>query len=110
MQAWTAELIETAACERAHSLRQRCCRLLLRLIDQSGEHAFALTHDELAEMLGVRRATATVLAGDLRREGWVAYRHGRFSVVHAAALAQEACGCRARIREASGRILGEPAV
>jgi CRP-like cAMP-binding protein len=110
LEAWSAELLATAACERAHSLRQRCCRLLLRLIDQSGEREFALTHDGLAEMLGVRRATATVLAGAFRREGWVTYRHGRFSVLDRAALTHHACDCRGRIQEASGRILGVAAV
>jgi Mn-dependent DtxR family transcriptional regulator len=84
--------------------------LLLRLIDQSGERAFALTHDDLAEMLGVRRATATVLAGAMRREGWVTYRHGRFTVTDPPALARQACGCHARIRESSGRILGDSPV
>jgi CRP-like cAMP-binding protein len=110
LQAWSAELLATLACERAHSLRQRCCRLLLRLVDQSGENAFSLTHDGLAEMLGVRRATATVLVGALRREGWVTYRHGQFSVVDPVALARQACECHSRIRRASSRILGSAAV
>src|SRR5580704_2630450 len=56
---------QTVACNLLHSAQQRISRWLLMCRDRVEKEEFVLTHEFLAEMLGVRRQTVTVIAGKL---------------------------------------------
>lgn len=58
---------QSSACNRLHSVGQRCARWLLHTHDRVGAGEFVLTQEFLAEMLGVRRASVRV--GPSRAEG-----------------------------------------
>lgn len=87
------ELAQTAACNRLHSLEQRCCRWLLLAHDCAGTETFALTHEFLALMLGVQRSGLSIVAGALQRAGFIRYTRGRVTIVDRAGLENEACEC-----------------
>src|SRR6202022_2919978 len=74
-------IAQSCACNQMHSQRQRCARWLLLLHDRVGNQRFSLTKEFLAQMLGVRRATVTVAAGDLRRRKLIAYRKGVIQIL-----------------------------
>ncbi len=57
---------QSAVCNALHALEQRMCRWLLAVHGRVGADQFPLTHQFLAAMLGVRRATVTVAARALR--------------------------------------------
>ena len=59
--------MRSAACNALHSADERCARWLLTTRDRTGRNEFPLTQEFLAAMLGVRRATATLSIGALRR-------------------------------------------
>ncbi|QJX00871.1 Crp/Fnr family transcriptional regulator [Frigoriglobus tundricola] len=88
------------ACNALHSVDERCARWLLQCHDASGTDKFPLTHEFLAVMLGVRRATVTVTAGQLQTAGLIAYKHGRVTVLDRARLEEATCECYAVIRSA----------
>lgn len=96
-----------SACERRHSVDERCARWILATHDRAPDDEFPLTHDRLAEKLGVRRASVSVAAERFRSAGMIDYRRGRLRVVDRAKLVESACGCYAIMRKASERILGE---
>lgn len=84
---------QTAACNRLHSLEQRCARWLLIACDRSGADTIPMTHEFLSTMLGVRRAGVTTAAGELQRSGLIRYRRGEVTIVNRDSLTQAACEC-----------------
>ncbi|HEX3465219.1 MAG TPA: Crp/Fnr family transcriptional regulator [Candidatus Elarobacter sp.] len=98
---------QLVGCNITHSLRERCARWLLMTRDRVGENEFPLTHDFLAMMLGVRRASVTEIAGELQEEGAIKYQRGLVTITDEAKLAQRACECYAAITTEFERVLTE---
>ncbi|HEY5476756.1 MAG TPA: Crp/Fnr family transcriptional regulator [Tepidiformaceae bacterium] len=62
-----AFLAQSAACNRAHHVDERCARWLLMTHDQSGGNEFPITQEFLAQMLGVSRPSVALSAAALHR-------------------------------------------
>ena len=88
------------ACNCLHPNDERLAMWLLRCRDVVGADEFGLTHEFMATMLGVRRATVTVSASTLQSAGLISYRSGRVKVIDAAGLEEAACECYPVIRDA----------
>jgi CRP-like cAMP-binding protein len=104
-QALFTLMSQSSACTRAHELRQRCARWLLLTHDRVGANDFPLTQLFLAQMLGVRRAAVTEIAGALQREGYIVYSYGRITVRDRHGLESAACECYRIIRRELDRLL-----
>lgn len=87
------QLSQTAGCIHYHEVGQRLARWLLMTHDQSRAGGLHLTHQSLAEVLGVQRSAVTIAAGALRRKGIIAYSRGRLSVLDRSALESASCDC-----------------
>jgi CRP-like cAMP-binding protein len=109
VQAFHAQVAQTAACNGRHALEERLARWLLMAHDRAEGDAFPMTHEFLALMLGVRRAGVTVAAGLLHRVGAIAYVHGHVTVLDRAGLEGAACECHGMVQRQFERLLG-PAV
>jgi CRP-like cAMP-binding protein len=110
LQGYIVQLAQTAACNRAHSVSQRCARWLLMTHDRvDGADTFPLTHQFLAYMLGVRRAGVTVAAGELQKAGMIRYTRGQVTVLDRAALEKAACECYGTVRTHMQAMVGKPA-
>jgi CRP-like cAMP-binding protein len=57
--AFLTQSMQGAACNALHSIPQRCCRWILMSQDRVGSDVVPLTHEFLAMMLGVRRASVS---------------------------------------------------
>jgi CRP-like cAMP-binding protein len=89
-------LVQTArsvACCRFHSLEQRLARWLLTHSDRSWSTDLPVTHDQLAGMLGARRAGVTVAAGQLEQRGLISGGRGHIVVKGREQLMEAACSC-----------------
>jgi CRP-like cAMP-binding protein len=84
---------QTAACNRLHSLRERCARWILMMHDRLQADAMPLTHEFFAIMLGTRRTRITEIAVELQRSGLIRYQRGEVTVLDHAALVLAACEC-----------------
>jgi CRP-like cAMP-binding protein len=93
---------QTAACNRMHSIEQRCARWLLMASDRIGSNTLPMTHEFLSKMLGVRRAGVSAAASALQRSGIIRYQRGRVTIVDPAALRASACECYHLDREQFG--------
>jgi CRP-like cAMP-binding protein len=88
-----SQIGQNAACNRAHSVEERCARWLLMTQDRVGEPSFPLTQEFLAQMLGVRRPTVSIAAGMLARAGVITYMRGQITILDRAGLEAAACEC-----------------
>ena len=84
---------QTAACNRAHSMKQRCARWLLMSSARIQSNVVPMTHEFLSSMLGVRRTGVTAIAGELQRSGLIRYHRGQVTIVDRAGLEAAACEC-----------------
>jgi CRP-like cAMP-binding protein len=103
-EAMMVQLAQHAACNRSHSMEQRCARWLLMAHDRVEGDEFPLTQQFLAQMLGVRRATVTVIAGALQKAGLIDYRRGRIRIVDRRGLEGAACECYDVVRRVMKRV------
>jgi len=81
------------ACGVLHPAPQRCATWLLLAWDRAEAAEFDVTHEHMARLLGMRRATVTDAAGKLQASGAIAYRHGRVCVLNRTRLEAAACEC-----------------
>ena len=103
---FTGQLSQSVACNRLHTLEERCARWLLMTHDRVDAADFELTHEFLALMLGVRRAGVTVAMGTLQAAGVVRYTRGRVHVLARDKLEEASCDCYGITRTALDRLLG----
>jgi CRP-like cAMP-binding protein len=105
-QALFNQLGQHVVCNRLHPIVQRCARWLLMTHDRMGRDDFPLTHDFLAQMLGVRRASVTEVAGRLQQAGLIRYRRGVIQVLDRLGLEAASCECYGVIKQGYDRLLG----
>jgi CRP-like cAMP-binding protein len=98
------QLVQVAGCNAVHDLSARLSRLLLECADRVGDD-FELTQEVLAQMLGVRRTTVTLVAQSLQVAGLIRYRRGRIELVDRAALQASACECYQTLRQRARELL-----
>ena len=101
------QVAQSVACNRLHSIEQRCARWLLMSADRVGSDEFDLTQRFLAFMLGVRRPGVTVAEGILRDAGLITYHRGRVTILDRAGLEATACECYGVDRADYDRLLGD---
>ena len=101
-----AQATQSAACNRHHSVEQRCARWLLGMRDRGEPNTFPMTHEFLAYLLGVRRAGVTVAAQGLQYAGRVRYARGRLTILDGEGLEADACECHRVLKNEFARLLG----
>ena len=101
------QVAQTAACNAHHELGQRLARWLLGAHDRSGVVELSLTQDLIATMLGVRRSTVSVAAGQLQKAGFIRYQHGLITIIDRTGLENAACECYESVAGEYRRLFGE---
>lgn len=92
-QALMTKISQNAICNRLHRIDQQLCRLLLDFSDELQTETFDLTHDVLASILGVRRESISLAAGQLQKRKLIKASRGRLRIVDRQALLTAACEC-----------------
>jgi len=96
-----------AACNAKHAILQRCARWLSMTEDRVGHARFTVTHEFLAIMMGVRRASVSEAADALAVMGAITYRRGILTVLNKALLNATACECYEACKQAVAASLSE---
>jgi len=104
-QALIAQMAQTAACNRHHTLDQQLCRWLLMSMDRLPSNELVMTQELIANMLGVRREGVTEAAGHLHDAGLIRYHRGHITVLDRAGLERRTCECYAALRKEYERLL-----
>jgi len=101
------QISQTAVCNRLHSLEQQLCRWLLINHDLLQTNKLIMTHDLIANMLGVRREGVSIAAGNLQKKGLIKYVRGTITMLDRPALESVACECYVVVKQEYDRLLGK---
>jgi CRP-like cAMP-binding protein len=104
-QALLTQMAQTAVCNRHHEVAQQLSRWILATLDRVQSQEIAMTHQLIADMLGVRREGVTEAARKLKIAGVIEYSRGRIRVLDRAGLEAAACECYEVVREEYERLL-----
>lgn len=91
--AFVSQLMQSVACNGLHNVQERCARWLLRCLDRSDTAEVFITHEFLAQMLGVRRASISDVLRPLQDDGLIRSRRGVVKVLDRKGLEGQACEC-----------------
>jgi CRP-like cAMP-binding protein len=100
------QLLQTATCTHFHEIAPRLARWLLMTHDLSSSDRVHLTHEFLANTLGVRRSGVTIAAGALQQQGLISYTRGAIRIIDRAGLEAAACGCYVALNEKYRHVFG----
>ena len=106
-QALMTEMLQTAVCNRHHSVEQQLCRWLLMTLDRVSSGGIVVTQELVAAMLGVRRVGITESAGRLQDAGVIRNRRGHIAVLERAGLETRVCECYAVVKNEFSRLLSD---
>jgi CRP-like cAMP-binding protein len=107
-QALFTQMAQTAVCNRHHTVDQQLCRWLLQSLDRLPSSTLTMTHELIANMLGVRREGVTEAAIRLQNLGVIDYSRGKITVRDRPKLEQLCCECYAVVKKETDRLLPDP--
>ena len=100
-----AQIQQIAGCNAVHSVEARLARCLLQTHDLSGERELVLTQESLAQMIGARRNSVSLVANTLQQANVIHYSRGRIEVTDLEGLSRTSCECYAAVKEQYERLL-----
>ena len=106
-QALITQMMQTAVCNRHHSVEQQLCRWLLLSLDRMSGNSLSMTQEVIANLLGVRREGVTEAAGRLQRIGLIRYSRGIIEVLDRPGLERAACECYGVVKLEFDRLLSD---
>ena len=105
-QALFVQAQQTAGCNAVHPVEARLARWLLRARDLSGSSSFMLTQELMAQMIGARRNSVSIVAHTLQESNLIRYSRGHIEIVNLAALTKTSCECYGMVKAQYERLLG----
>lgn len=104
-QALMAQMTQTAACNRHHTLDQQLCRWLLLSLDRLTGDELTMTQKLIANMLGVTLEGVTAALDKLQAGGLIRHSHGVITVLDRPALERRVCECYLVVKNEFSRLL-----
>lgn len=107
--AMVAQSQQNALCHAVHPVEARICRWLLAIQARCAGDKVPLTQSTLAQMLGVRRTTVTLVAGRLEALGVIRCHRGYMQIVNQHELEQHSCECHSMLNGYVSKLLAASA-
>jgi CRP-like cAMP-binding protein len=95
----------SAACNATHTVEERFSRWLLQSSDKAESDTVSLTHELVAEMLGVRRTSITQVAQKIQDTGAIKYSRGVIEILDRPLLLKLSCECYQTITEKAAALI-----
>jgi PAS domain S-box-containing protein len=104
VQALITQMSQSIVCIGHHSVRERLCYWLLFNQGAVGSDHLKVTHETIANMLGVRRESITQALGKLQSAGWVSSGRGQIKVLDREGLTGAVCECYSLVFDETERL------
>jgi hypothetical protein len=100
-----AQIQQTAGCNASHTVESRLARCLLQTHDLSGGVKLLLTQEAMAQMIGARRNSVSLVASTLQQANYIHYSRGHIEILDLDGLRKTACECYASVKTQYERLL-----
>jgi CRP-like cAMP-binding protein len=100
-----AQIQQTAGCNASHTVESRLARCLLQTYDLSGGVKLLLTQEAMAQMIGARRNSVSLVASTLQQAGYIHYSRGHIEITDIEGLRKTACECYGSVKAQYERLL-----
>jgi CRP-like cAMP-binding protein len=104
-QAVYAQIQQTVGCNASHTVESRLARCLLQTRDLAGSDKLVLTQESMAQMIGARRNSVSLVAHTLQQANFIHYSRGHIELNDPKALGRTACECYATVKAQYERLL-----
>jgi CRP-like cAMP-binding protein len=106
-QALIAQMSQTGACNKHHTLDQQLCRWLLLTLDRHQGMEITMTKQLIANMLGVPGDVMREGAQRLQDEGLLHYSQGHITVLNRTGVEARSCECYELVKKEYARLLDD---
>jgi CRP-like cAMP-binding protein len=100
-----AQIQQTAGCNASHNVESRLARCLLQTRDLAGSDRLVLTQEAMAQMIGARRNSVSLVANTLQQANYIHYSRGHIELLDPDGLGRTACECNATVKAQYDRLL-----
>jgi CRP-like cAMP-binding protein len=100
-----AQIQQTAGCNASHTVESRLARCLLHTRDLSGSDKIVLTQETMAQMIGARRNSVSLVANTLQQANFIHYSRGHIEITNVDGLIKTSCECYATVRSQYMRLM-----
>ena len=100
-----AQIQQTAGCNASHTVESRLARCLLHTRDLSGSDKIVLTQESMAQMIGARRNSVSLVAHTLQQANFIHYSRGHIEITNLEGLIKTSCECYATVKAQYDRLL-----
>lgn len=100
-----AQIQQTAGCNASHTVESRLARCLLHTRDLSGSDKIVLTQEAIAQMIGARRNSVSLVAHTLQQANFIHYSRGHIQITNLDGLIKTSCECYATVKSQYDRLV-----
>jgi CRP-like cAMP-binding protein len=100
-----AQIQQTVGCNASHTVEARLARYLLQVHDFTGGCKLVLTQESMAQMIGARRNSVSLVASMLQQADFIHYSRGHIQITNLDGLRRTACECYATVKSHYERLL-----
>jgi CRP-like cAMP-binding protein len=102
------QMVQTAACNRHHSIDQQLCRWMLLSLDRLPTGHIRMTTKLVGNMLGLHAAEVASATNVLSTAGLIHYDNGEITVLDRAGVERRSCECYSVVKRETDRLLAHP--
>jgi CRP-like cAMP-binding protein len=99
------QMVQTAACNRHHSVDQQLCRWLLMSLDRLPSNHLRMTQKLIGNMLGIDSDGVNTAAAVLENAGLIEFDSGHITVVNRPGVEDRSCECYGVVKRECDRLI-----
>jgi len=103
------QMVQTAACNRHHTVDQQLCRWMLLSLDRLPSGEISMTAKLIGNMLGLAEPEVTNATNILSKAGLIQYDEGVITVLDRPGVERRSCECYSVVKKESDRLLASQA-